>query len=284
MVKPAKVQFHMPDEQGWRDIRRECHLSKAQLDAVHTVVQEVADACVGLTDDHRRSETRKKVMRALSKTNRLLENLEAGLRGQDVVVALRSIETFGTLGLLMSASSTLSLPNYGDEDVIETDELERLIARKKFGRESIRASELDALSMSARQRRLQSMTPEAMLFIVQCLRQPFSSWLLVAQQNKGGNPAQTDRDVLILLLARDAVKIIGRPATRSSTGDFMDLCSSVLGACGMETTGLAEAIRRCLDKHASFLQLHALPAYLSPVGKLTEEQIAAIPEDPEQTQ
>ena len=84
------------------------------------------------------------------------------------------------------------------------------------------------------------------------------------------------------MLARQAREIIGETATSTPKGKFHNLCTWVLDACGLNTTGLEDAIRRCLEKHASWLKWHNLPANYSAVGALNDEQLTAIPEDAEQ--
>jgi hypothetical protein len=280
MARHARLQFRIPDEEGWRDIKRGCKFKSEQLKALRLALEEVDSACERLP----RGLADAEVKAALKTVDRLFANLEAGLERKDVADALRAIETFGALDVLLSANAA-SLLNDNDADAeIPTALFERFVARKRMTGEAIKIRELEELSLTSRQRFLSAKTPEAMLFVIRSMRRPIVSWLQTARPDKGGPSPHIDREFLIYMLARNAREIIGEAASPTSDGKFHNLCTWVFGACGMDDNGLEAAISRCLKKHSAMLRWHALPAYLSPVGKLTEEQIAAIPEDSEQTQ
>ena len=66
--------------------------------------------------------------------------------------------------------------------------------------------------------------------------------------DEGGRPADAVRRYLIYQLAQAAPEIIGKAATVGSTGKFVDLCATVLVACGMPETGIAQAIPSVVRK------------------------------------
>jgi hypothetical protein len=80
------------------------------------------------------------------------------------------------------------------------------------------------------------------LEIVDALNQAVSKRVSVNKANKGGKPRIWPRDVILEMLARDALLIIGTRATATINGPFEKLCGSVLENLGMSTRGLSEAI------------------------------------------
>lgn len=74
------------------------------------------------------------------------------------------------------------------------------------------------------------------------LHAPFRNWVDLDRQNKGGRPADFVRRHLIHQLALAAPRIIGGEAPIAATGRFVDLCTSVLRACGLPEEGIDKAI------------------------------------------
>jgi hypothetical protein len=77
---------------------------------------------------------------------------------------------------------------------------------------------------------------------IERLHAPLARWIELDRQNLGGRPANAARRYLIYRLAEAAPEILGEPASISSTGKFVDLCTSVLVACDLPETGIAKAV------------------------------------------
>jgi hypothetical protein len=77
---------------------------------------------------------------------------------------------------------------------------------------------------------------------IEVIHAPFAPWLQLSRQHKGGRPADAVRRYPIYELAKAAPDIIGKSATAAVTGTFVDLCTSVLQACGLREEGIAKAI------------------------------------------
>jgi hypothetical protein len=77
---------------------------------------------------------------------------------------------------------------------------------------------------------------------IDLINAPLRKWVEEDKLNKGGRPADVTRMYLIRALAKEAPNIIGRPATISTTGKFVDLCSLVIPACGVSPKGIEKAI------------------------------------------
>ena len=78
------------------------------------------------------------------------------------------------------------------------------------------------------------------------------------------------------------MKIIRTGPTSTPNGTFHQLCSWVLPHCGIGSDGLEDAIARCLKKYEKWLEWAQLPSGDQIVGQLSDIEIAAIPDDPQQ--
>ena len=205
------------------------------------------------------SPSDKQVKKALKALDKAFDKLQGQLDRQDIINALGAIETYGAMGYLLSSTVAADLAN-GEDSTVETAAVERVLARKRFERKLLRQSDLDALCLVDRQRRLNNQTAEAMRLAVAQMRKPVSNWLDLAGRDKGGNRPKMDREWLIFLLARDAPKIIAHPPSSAPTSPFFKLCTAVLGACHFDCSGYEDAVERCLKKYHEWLDWHHRPA------------------------
>lgn len=125
------------------------------------------------------------------------------------------------------------------------------------------------------------MQPLTVPFLIDWMRRPITAWLKDAKQDKGGNIPRLDRELLLLLLARDAEAIIGKKPSDTPHGPFHNLCTWTFSACGVSVRGLEDAVRRCLKKYGKWLAWYQQPPPVGMVGQLSNADIGAIPEDPE---
>lgn len=247
MDKEPQSRFTLPNEESWAELRLNLRLSDVQADALNATLREVEGLCRELAADLAKSE----VKRSLLALDRLLSNAHRGLQRGDIRQALASIEMHGALSALLSREAGAEI--HGENSI---DEL-------------------------AHDRLLNERTHEAMSYVLEKMRRPIADWLALAALDKGGNRPKSDRQVLILLLARDASQIIGTKPSTAKNGPFHLLCSWVCSRCGIADDGLEEAITRCLKKYKKWLVWTGLPSGHHIVGQLSDAEIAAIPDDPE---
>lgn len=247
MDKEPKSRFTLPNEESWAELRLNLRLSDVQADALNATLREVEGLCGELASDLTKSE----IKRSLRVLDRLLSNVHRGLQREDIRRALASIEMHGALSVLLSREAGSEI--HGETSI---DEL-------------------------AHDRLLNERTHEAMSYVLERMRRPIAGWLALAALDKGGNRPKSDRQVLILLLARDANQIIGAKSSTAKNGPFHRLCSWVSPRCGITDEGLEDAITRCLQKYKDWLEWAQLPSGEHIVGELSDAEIAAIPDDPE---
>lgn len=244
----------LPNDEGWAEIVRECRLSKAQQTALRATLDEVAEHCKGIGIN----PTDKDVKAALRKLKQAFDRLQLCLASRDVVSALGVIQTRGALGYLLSASATAYLLRQ-EEAKVPLVQIERLIEHKQRLDEPIMPSDLDELSIPQRQQKLNDMTLQTMQLIMEQLKQPILLWLQEAEKDRGGRRPKTERELIIFLLARDAMGIIGSKPSASTRKAFFNLCTWVLNACQIDTEGLEDAVKRCLKKYKTWFEWYYLP-------------------------
>lgn len=214
MGRTQPMRFRLPDEEGWTELCQNLNLNPSQAGALKGTLSEVDRSCKKLAIELERSE----IKRSLKSLERVLVNAEQQLGRAGVRRAVASIEMHGAISFLVSREAGAEI--HGESVVDET----------------------------AHDRHLNERTADVMLHLLQRMRRPFSSWLEVAAQDKGGHPPKTDRELLLFLLARDAQEIVGVVPTSTPNGPFHNLCTWVFGSCNMGTKGLEAAIARCLEK------------------------------------
>lgn len=248
MDKAAQSRFALPNDEQWVELRQALKLSDAGLTALNTTLQEVEYLCRDLAADLAKSQ----VKRSLKVLDRLLSNTRRALQRADICQALGTIEFHGRLSAILSSEAGTAIHGQTHLDSLNHDRL------------------------------LNERTQEVMSYLLGEMQRPIAEWLAVAAKDKGGNRPKSHRQALLLLLARDSMKIIGTGPTTTPNGKFHQLCSWVLPLCGIGSDGLEEAIGRCLNKHAKWLEWAQLPTGEHIVGQLSEAEIAVIPDDLEE--
>jgi hypothetical protein len=81
------------------------------------------------------------------------------------------------------------------------------------------------------------------------MRQQFDDYLGAQSVSKGGAPSNWIREMILLDLARDASRIIGKRPTATAKGKFENLCSAVFYKIDIDQSGLNTAIERLIKKH-----------------------------------
>ena len=249
MGKQKALRFRLPDEEARAELCQNLKLSKAQAAALNAVLQEAESGCIDLAKELDIAQSELK--NSLKTIDRLLSNAHQGLQRADIRRALASIEMNGSISYLIS-------PKAGSDI---------------HGNTALDGPEHDRL--------LNDRTPEVMSYLLDRMRRPIAEWLAIVGKDKGGNKPQSDRRLLILLLARDSHQIIEEAASATSNGPFHNLCSWVLPVCGIGTEGLEGAIARCLGKYREWLSWAQLPTAEHIVGVLGQSETDAIHNDPE---
>ncbi len=276
MARKRHAVFQLPATDGWSAIVKDCPLSADQRKALKLTLLEVEQRCKAVND----GPTDREVKKALRALDKVYARLEHHLNRPTVAASFKVIEPYGTMGFILSSTALAEHIPAADVE-ISPDEIQRLVAHKKYRREPIRLSDLDGLGLVARQEQLHARTAEAMRVVVHALRVPISTWLTQASRDKGGNTPKVDRDWLIALLARDSQSIIGAEPSHKTTSKFFRLCCAVIGNCGFDDKGYEDAVEGCLQKYGAWIEWHRLPEHTISIKALSNEELGAVEDGPE---
>lgn len=276
MANIRKIEIRYPTTMEWDEISASLCLEPQRFSALQRTVAEAVEGCANLDS----AISNRKTKAAIGKIDRQLDKLLETLSDPDTGKAIGAVENHGSLGFLLSASAASLVPGYREPELLHAA-IKRLLPGDDRSSTLPTPSELDQLSLTDRQRALAPLTLEALQFVLKQIRRPFNYWLLCTSNEKGGQPPKFDRNVLILLLARDAPQIIGVKASWSDGGPFHNLCSHLFPYCGIDTDGLEDSVKRCLKKYYKSLIWNRLPRHAGQVGVLRPEDIDRIADNPE---
>ena len=79
-------------------------------------------------------------------------------------------------------------------------------------------------------------------YLIERIHAPLKRWVELDRLNKGGRKPNAVRRHVIYRLAEAAPDILGKAASVSTTGKFVELCCAVLVACGLPESGIAKAV------------------------------------------
>jgi hypothetical protein len=176
----------------------------------------------------------------------LLQTLEAEiLKGSHTLDYIAPPENLGLLGSLLSFQAFAELaPNIN----FETG-LYKYINDQEQSGAALSLIELEHRFQQPKQMfDLQNRT-KVLIFLAKKMRQQFDDYLGAQSGRKSGAPSNWIREMILLDLARDASRIIGKRPTATAKGKFENLCSAVLYGVGIDQTGLKAAIERLIKKH-----------------------------------
>lgn len=275
MKRIRPVQMTMPSESEMAQLVADLGLKDHQSAVLNATIHEAAAACKLLEPWGDINTARD----ALDELSLALHQVERLLMAKHVRDAMNMIEANGQMGFLLSPSAAAAVEGYKDADVRVTA-IEKLLSRDGVPNFSISPVDLDALHIEHRQRQFMELVPQAMQFAISEMRAPIIKFLN-EQRDKGGNRPLLDRDLLILLLARDAINIIGEKPTAKEGGKFTDLCNQTLAACKISEKGLDTAIIKTLRSYRVWIGWYNLPEHKFEIIERTEFEWGLIPDDPD---
>ena len=180
------------------------------------------------------------------KIQNLLQALETEIsKGSHTLDHIAPPENLGLFGSLLSFQAFAELaPNIQ----FETD-LYKYINDQEQSGAAPSLTELEHRFQQPKQMFDLQNRAKVLLFLTKKMRQQFDDYLGAQSVSNGGAPSNWIREMILLDLARDASRIIGKRPTATAKGKFENLCSAVLYKIDIDQSGLNTAIERLIKKH-----------------------------------
>lgn len=237
-------KLRSPTEEEYAYIAKDLKLSAFQKAALERCVTITSTPCRAFQENSalkvqdgtglkNATSTARKVIRLLRRLQEEIINNRAN------VAAIGAVSKPGSLGVMLSSETILQL-----EATLPTAN------HKKVDQKTIEHAKQEH-SPETRSRMMDfEHSPELLMFILNSIIDRFDGFLNnhMPPKDKGGPSIKIVRAYFIFNLARDASDILEKPISKSGGQPFIDLCNQVLAACNITTTGLEEAIKRCLGK------------------------------------
>ena len=229
------VEIKAPSSEDWENIVRDLKLTPAQERTLKNLLDAALDDIGRYHLKLKAQPSRELLVRRLKKFAKALGELRDECeRSVDLMQHFLPYDALASIGQSLTFSAMSAA--FG-QDV--------LTGRRDLKIDLVRASEdtpATRLAFGLKHGNL------LLTHFIERLHAPLARWIELDRQNKGGRPANAVRGYLIYRLAEAAPDIIGEPASISSNGTFVDLCTAVLVACGLSETGIAKAVPGMVSK------------------------------------
>jgi hypothetical protein len=235
--EPVELQF--PSAEAWTDIVRGLELSTTQAQSLETTLNEALEGIGRYRKKLQSQSNRPLLLERLRTFAKALGELEDECRrSADLMHDFLPHDTLEYIG------RSLTFTAIGEalgRSVVPRNFDSKMEAKRMAG-ERISASSIEYLYRGSREALGLKHGHLILTHFLERIRAPLAGIVELKRRDKGGRPADAERRYLIYRLAEAAPEIIGKPPAVAVTGKFVDLCTTVLVACGLAETGIAEAI------------------------------------------
>lgn len=241
--QPAELRF--PATEEWTNIVRDCKLTPAQADTLRITLEESLDGITRYQAKLKNQPSRSLLVDHLKTFEKALCGLQDECRrSADLMHDFLPHDTLGYIGqsLTFSAMSEALGRNVFPRNFDFKIEVKRSVG------ERITLASMEDFARPSREALGLKHGHLILKHFIERIHTPLARWIELKTLDEGGRPADDVRNYLIYQLAEAAREITGRPATIAVTGTFVDLCTSVLLACGLPETGIAKAIPSVVRK------------------------------------
>jgi hypothetical protein len=242
-MKPSKakhgVKVVFPEPASWANIVRDCKLTDAQANTLESTLKQALDEIDSYYSKLQNRPSRDVLVTHLKRLERALKRLQNEC--QDSAKLMEFFLPFDTLGFIGQSLTFSAMSEALGRDVFPKGYDFQIEFKQSQGKRITVASvEQDTRPM----REALGLKHGHLIrtYLIEGVRRPLERWIELDRLNKGGQKPDAVRSHLIYRLAEVAPAILGKAASVSKTGKFVELCSAVLVACGLPESGIAEAI------------------------------------------
>jgi hypothetical protein len=241
--KPIELRF--PPTEDWKNIVSDYKLMPAQADTLKFTLEEALYGIRRYQAKLKKQPSRSRLIDDLKRFEKALGLLrdECG-RTIDLMHDFLPTEALAYIGQSMTFSAIGEALGRG----VFPKNLDFKIRAKQSQGEQITFASVEHLSRPRRETLGLEYGHLLLKHFIEQIHQPLARWIEMKSLDEGGRPADAVRNYLIYQLAEVAPEVIGKRASIATTGKFVDLCTLVLGACGLPETGVGKAIPAVVKK------------------------------------
>jgi hypothetical protein len=236
-MKPSKAVF--PEPESWANIVRDCKLTDAQANTLEITLKQALDEIDRYYSKKQNRPSRDVLVKHLKLFEKALKRLQ-----NECQRSAKLMEFFlpsDTLGFIGESLTFSAMSEALERDVFPNNYDFQIQVKQSQGKRITLASvEQDTRPM--REAVGLKHGHLILMYLIEGIHGPLERWIESNRLNKGGQKPDAVRSHLIYRLAEAAPAILGKAASISITGKFVDLCSAVLVACGLSEIGIAKAI------------------------------------------
>jgi hypothetical protein len=237
MKTSLKPRF--PSAEAWNNIAHDFKLTPARADILKFTVEDALGGISSYQAKLKNQPTRPLLINRLKRFERALAHLHDECRRSAGL-----LHDFLPHDVLEYVGRSLTFTAMGEalgKNVVPRNFDHKLEVKRSVG-ERITLEFIEEFSRPSREALGLRDGHLVLAHFVERIHAPLAKWIELKGMDTGGRPAGFARRYLIYRLAKAAPEIIGKPATAAVTRTFVDLCTSVLQACGLPETGIAKAI------------------------------------------
>ena len=240
-MNPSTAQrgVSFPDPESWANIVRDCKLTDAQANKLEITLKEALDYIDSYYSKLQNRPSRDVLLKRLKLFEKALKRLQNECqRSAKLMEFFLPSDTLGFIGASLTFSAMSEA--LGRDVFPKNYDFQIQVKQSQGKRITLASVEQD----TRRTRGALGLNHGHLIltYLIERIHGPLERWMELDRLNKGGRKADPVRRYLIYRLAEAAPAILGKAASVSTTGKFVDLCSAVLVACGLPQSGIAKAI------------------------------------------
>jgi len=245
-VDKIKVeQVRLPEPDAWKSLARDLKLTAVQIKELKFVVWHAVKDIEDYLSLRSKIPARSRLTAGLMRMEKAISNLQYEIdRSIHLMNHFLPHDTLAGIGRSFTFSA---IGKALGKDVFPRH-LDWLIGRMVSDRQQITMAALEEKGLPQRESLGLNHGHQILKYFIDTINEPVKKWVEIDRTNKGGRPPEMARRYLISRLAHAAPGIIGKRATIATTGPFVELCSSVLLACGLSAKGIEKAIPPIVKK------------------------------------
>jgi hypothetical protein len=238
-AQAQEVVLRFPTLEQWNNIVHDFKLAPAQANTLKMMLEETLDGISRYREKLQKQPSHALLVDRMKTFEKALSDLrDECRRSADLMQFFLPNDTLAYIGLSLTFSA---MGEALGKNVFPRNFDFKIEVKQSLG-ERITLASMEEFSRPSREALGLKHGHLILKHFIDQIHAPLARWTELKSLDEGGRPADVVRRYLIYQLAEAAPEVIGKSATVASTGKFVDLCTSVLQACGLPESGIAKAI------------------------------------------